>query len=270
MLSRCAALMLAVTASVGAQTVDGRTTVKQGEVLRITADGVTARLNDKAIRLFAQPDGRKLGLMPIPATQAAGVYKVTILDSHGAAVRDIEIKVLDAHYPKQNIAASKAMKSLTPLPGEMEAVPGLQTTVSDKRLWAEPFITPTPNCINSLFGVLRYHNGKPTGGFHRGLDLRSPMGTPVHAVTPGVVTISKMFRLHGGTIGIDHGQGVTSLYLHLSKLAVPEGTTVGKGDVVGYVGSTGFATGPHLHWQLSVNGIPVNPSQWIPDVPRCQ
>jgi hypothetical protein len=265
MLSRCATLVIAVAVSVGAQTQ-----VKQGEVLRITADGVTARFNDKTVRLFAQPDGGKLGLMPIPVSQAPGAYKITILDSRGAAVRDIEIAVVDAHYPKQNIAASKAMKALTPLPGEMEAVRGLQNTVSDKRLWAEPFVTPTPNCINSLFGVQRYHNGKPTGGFHRGLDLRSPMGTPVHAVAGGVVTVSKMFRLHGGTIGIDHGQGVTSLYIHLSKLAVPEGTAVAKGDVIGFVGSTGFATGPHLHWQLSVNGVPVNPTQWIHDVPRCQ
>jgi murein DD-endopeptidase MepM/ murein hydrolase activator NlpD len=274
MLARCATLVLAVTGVVvaqtaNAQTAGGPTKVKQGEVLRITADGAIARFNDKSIRLFAQPDGGKLGLMPIPVAQTPGTYKVAVLDSRGTLIRDIEIAVLDAHYPKQNIAASKAMKSLTPLPGEMDAVRALQNTVSDKRLWAEPFVTPTANCINSLFGVQRYHNGKPTGGFHRGLDLRSPMGTPVHAVTPGVVTISKMFRLHGGTIGIDHGQGVTSLYLHMSKLAVPEGTSVAKGDVVGYVGSTGFATGPHLHWQLSVNGAPVNPRQWIPDVPRC-
>ena len=79
-----------------------------------------------------------------------------------------------------------------------------------------------------------------------------------------------MFRLHGGTIGIDHGQGVVSTYLHMSKLALSEGTVVKKGDVVGYVGATGFATGPHLHWGLYVNGVPVNPSQWIPNVPRCQ
>lgn len=239
-------------------------------MLRITSEGSTAQFNNKTIRLFSQPGEQNLGLMPVAVTQAPGLYTVTVRDNHGTRVKDIPIEVVDAHYPHQNIRAGKAITSLTPLPGEMEAVRALLNTVSEKRLWAEPFITPTPNCINSLFGVLRYHNGKPTGGFHRGLDLRSPMGTPVHAVTPGVVKISKMFRLHGGTIGIDHGQGVTSIYIHLSKLAVPVGAVVKAGDVVGFVGSTGFATGPHLHWQISVNGVPVNPSQWIPAVPRCE
>jgi lysostaphin len=259
-----------IVAVAGVLIVGAQTQVRQGEVLRITADGSDAQLNEKAIRLFPQPGGQNLGLMPIPVTQAPGKYTVTVRDSHGAKLKEIPILVVDAHYPRQNIRASKAMKSITPLPGEMEAVRALNNTVSERRMWMEPFLTPTSECMNSLFGVMRYHNGKATGNFHRGVDLRSPAGRPVHAISSGVVKISQMFRLHGGTIGIDHGQGVTSTYLHMSKLAVPEGTTVKAGDIVGFVGSTGFATGPHLHWGLYVNGVPVNPSQWIPDVPRCQ
>src|SRR6478672_8774417 len=101
MVFRCATLVLAFVVAAGAQT-----RVKQGEVLRISADGATARLIDKSIRLFAQPEGGKLGLMPIPVTLAPGSYKIKILDGRGAAFRDLEITVLDAHYPKQNIAAS--------------------------------------------------------------------------------------------------------------------------------------------------------------------
>ncbi len=250
--------------------VQAQTQVKQGEVLWVTSNGTTAQLLGKTIRLFPQPGGQSLGLMPVSVTQAPGKYVVIVREGQGAKLLDIDIEVVDAHYPRQNIAASKAMKSLTPLPGEMEAVRALNNTVSEKRMWVEPFLTPTSECMNSLFGVMRYHNGKPTGNFHRGVDLRSPMGRPVHAISPGVVRISQMFRLHGGTIGIDHGQGVASTYLHMSKLAVAEGTVVKAGDVVGYVGATGFATGPHLHWGLYVNGVPVNPSQWIPGVPRCQ
>ncbi len=247
-----------------------QTQVKQGEVLRITAGGSTAQLKDKTIRLFPQTAGHTLGLMPIKVTQAPGKYAVAIKDAHGATVNEIPIEVVNAHYPRQNIKASKGMKSLTPLPGEMEAVKALNNTASEKRMWTEPFVNPAPQCMNSLFGVMRYHNGVATGNFHRGVDLRSPMGTPVHAVSPGVVRISQMFRLHGGTIGIDHGEGVISTYLHMSKLAVPEGAVVKAGDVVGYVGATGFATGPHLHWAVYVNGVPVNPSQWVTGVPRCQ
>ena len=247
-----------------------QTQVKQGEVLRITSSGATAQFIDKTIQLFPLAEGSNLGLMPIVVTQPPGEYHVIVRDVNGKKMEDIPLKVVDAHYPRQNIVASKGMKSLTPLPGEMEAVRALNNTVSAKRMWVEPFLTPTPECMNSLFGVMRYHNGKPTGNFHRGVDLRSPMGRPVHAISPGIVRISRMFRLHGGTIGIDHGQGVVSTYLHMSKLAVPEGTLVTTGDVVGYVGATGFATGPHLHWGLYVNGVPVNPSQWIPAVRRCQ
>ena len=80
-----------------------------------------------------------------------------------------------------------------------------------------------------------------------------------------------MFRLHGGTIGIDHGQGVSTLYIHMSKLGVAQGTRVRRGDIVGYVGSTGFSTGPHLHWSVYVHGQPVNPAQWLAKEPvRCR
>jgi murein DD-endopeptidase MepM/ murein hydrolase activator NlpD len=123
--------------------------------------------------------------------------------------------------------------------------------------------------MNSPFGVRRLHNSEPTGNYHRGLDQRSKRGTPVRAITGGVVRIVRMFNLHGGTVGIDHGEGVTSFYLHLSRFHVKEGARVRGGDVVGYAGSTGFATGPHLHWQLTVNGVPVNPHQWVEGIAPC-
>ncbi len=246
-----------------ALTVYAQQSVKQGEFLRVTQPGATAELDGKSVPIFRQENGAYLGLMPIAVLDRAGTYPLTIKDPTGKIVHTEPVTIVDAHYPRQNIAATKAMKELTPLPGEMEAVRALQNTASPKRFWAGQFIVPTPQCRNSRFGVTRYHNGKPTGSYHRGLDLRSPMGTPVKATAPGIVRISQMYRLHGGTIGIDHGQGVTSLYLHMSKLAVGEGTQVRQGDIVGFVGATGFATGPHLHWQISVNGVPINPEQWL-------
>ena len=264
MLLRCAIFSL-MAGVLGAQTQ-----VKQGEVFRVLSDGATATLEQRTIRLFPQAGAPNLGLMPIAVTQKLGKYIIVIHDVHGTKLKEIPIEVVDAHYPRQNIRASKAIKSLTALPGEMETIGAFNHAVSDKRMWAEPFLSPTPQCMNSLFGVMRYHNGKPTGNFHKGVDLRSPMGTPIHAISAGIVKISKMYRLHGGFVGIDHGQGITSNYLHMSKLGVAEGTAVKAGDVIGYVGATGFATGPHLHWGLYVNGVPVNPGQWIPNVPRCQ
>ena len=86
---------------------------------------------------------------------------------------------------------------------------------------------------------------------------------PVRAVADGVVKLVRTYNIHGGTVAIDHGQGLESMYLHLSKFAVAEGTVVHKGDVIGYSGSTGRSNAPHLHWSLYANGVPVNPGQWV-------
>jgi murein DD-endopeptidase MepM/ murein hydrolase activator NlpD len=117
--------------------------------------------------------------------------------------------------------------------------------------------------MTSRFGVRRFRNGKPTGSYHGGLDLRAREGQPVRATAAGTVAIARQFALRGGTVGIDHGQGLTSMYLHMSKIAAAEGAAVQAGDVIGYAGSTGRSTAPHLHWSINVNGIPVAPLQWV-------
>lgn len=246
--------------------------VKQGQLLRVEvapfAQGLSVAFGDKAVPVFERT-GRGLALMPVPVIQKPGAYEVVVRDGAGKEVDKRKFEVIDAQYPTQNIRASKAMKALRPLPGEVEAMRALYSTVSPVAYWAEPFAAPVPHCANSSFGVQRLHNGQPTGNYHRGLDLRSPPGAPVKATADGTVLVSKMFRMHGGTIGIDHGQGVTSHYLHLSRLGVRQGARVKKGDVVGYVGATGFATGPHLHWGVYVHGTPTDPRPLTPEVKAC-
>ncbi|HYZ85332.1 MAG TPA: M23 family metallopeptidase [Bryobacteraceae bacterium] len=239
-------------------------TLKQGEVLRIPSDGATAEFLGNKFPIFD-----KLALVPAAVTQQPGTYPLVIRDRSGKVLQETKITVLDGEYPRQNIRATKQMQSLTPMPGEREAVDALKRAESPKRYWSELFQPPTADCRNSPFGVKRFHNGVFSGRFHGGVDLRSPQGRPVYAAAGGIVRISNMFRLHGGTIGIDHGQGVTSLYLHLSKVVAPIGSVVKTGDLVGYVGSTGFATGPHLHWALNVHGVAVQPEQWTGPLKRC-
>jgi murein DD-endopeptidase MepM/ murein hydrolase activator NlpD len=89
------------------------------------------------------------------------------------------------------------------------------------------------------------------------------MGAPIRAVAAGTVKISQMFTLRGGTVGIDHGQGLETIYMHMSRFAAKEGQQVQAGDVIGFVGSTGRATGPHLHWSLYANGHSISPNQWV-------
>jgi murein DD-endopeptidase MepM/ murein hydrolase activator NlpD len=244
--------------------------VRQGETLRLHggAGTVQARMNGVTVRIFSQDDSGPLGLMPVKIREVPGTYPVEFMDRGGTVIHTTTVTVRDAHYAKQNVVLSKEVAELKSSSDEAALVAAFHKAVSEKRYWAEPLRVPVPGCMTSLFGVQRYQNGVATGDAHGGLDQRGATGTPVHAVTGGVVRIVRMFNLRGGTVAIDHGQGLTSMYLHMSKLAAKEGDVVAAGDVVGYVGSTGRVTAPHLHWALYVYGTPVNPLQWV-KVPPC-
>ncbi len=220
-------------------------------------------MNGRTVRMFRQADGRTLGLMPIPAIEKPGIYNLEFLDKNGAVIRTDQVVVIDAHYARQNIVLGKETAELTPAPGESETVKAFQQEVSNVRYWSEPLQLPVPGCMTSPFGVQRYQNGKATGNIHAGLDQRGAAGTPIHAVTGGTVKIVRMFTLRGGTVAINHGQGLQSIYMHMSKFAAKEGDRVQAGDVIGYVGATGRVTAPHLHWTLYANGVPISPSQWV-------
>jgi len=262
--------MLAVASGLWAQTHEVTPlTLAQGDVIHVHGSlrDRTARMNERTIRLFPQTDGTTLGLMPVPVNDKPGTYQLQILDDNGVAVRSATITVWDAHFPKQNIILSKKLTELKASPGEADAVATFRNTVSDVRYWTEPLEMPVSGCLTSPFGVRRLHNGKPTGDYHAGFDQRSPSGGPIRAITGGVVKIVRQYNLHGGTVAIDHGQGVESIYLHMSKFATTEGAVVKPGDVIGYVGSSGRSTAPHLHWSIYVNGVPVNPGLWVHVLP---
>ncbi len=239
--------------------------VHNGETLKLTAHGTArrARLNGRTVELFPQDGGSAFGLMPIPVLEKPGVYTLEFLNESGAVLESRSIRVENAHYPAQNIVIAKAIAGLKPSPGEQATVSAFRTSVSPVRYWKEPFDPPVPGCLTSLFGVQRLHNGKPTGDFHAGVDQRGAAGTPIHPIAAGVVKIVEKWNLRGGTVAVDHGQGVESIYLHMSGFVAKEGQHVGVNDVLGYIGSTGRSTGPHVHWTLYVNGVPVNPGQWM-------
>lgn len=262
-------LLILIAGAACAQTVEPLRAIRQGSALRITATGVvvSARLNDRTIRLFPQPDGRAFGLMPVAVAQTPGDYTLELLDAAGKVVGNEPLRILDARFRKQNISVGKSVAELKPSPDETETATAFRNTVSDVRHWSEPFVLPVPGCMTSPFGVQRYLNGKPTGSYHGGIDQRSPAGTPIRAVGAGVVRIARDWNVHGRTVGVDHGQGLASIYLHMSRIAVAEGDSVKKGDVVGYVGSTGRSTAPHLHWALYANGLSVNPLDWVSVAP---
>jgi murein DD-endopeptidase MepM/ murein hydrolase activator NlpD len=130
--------------------------------------------------------------------------------------------------------------------------------VSLDREWKGSFAPPVNAGISDVFGVERVFNGS-VQSTHQGLDFRVPSGTPVAAVNGGRVILARPLFFEGNCVVIDHGQGLLTLYLHLSKFSVKEGDDVGKGQVIGLSGGTGRATGPHLHLAVRWQGVYLNP-----------
>jgi murein DD-endopeptidase MepM/ murein hydrolase activator NlpD len=131
-------------------------------------------------------------------------------------------------------------------------------TLSPDREWKGSFAAPVNAAISDVFGVERVFNGS-VQSTHQGLDFRVTSGTPVAAVNRGRVILARPLFFEGNCVVIDHGQGLLTLYLHLSKFSVKEGDDVDKGQPIGLSGGTGRATGPHLHLAVRWQGVYLNP-----------
>ncbi len=149
---------------------------------------------------------------------------------------------------------------------ESARVAKIMSGYTPTRYWDGPFVAPSPyggDCLNSLFGTRRSYNDGALWGYHAGVDLCGGLGTPIYAAANGVVVLAENLEVRGGSVILDHGWGVYSGYWHLSEISVEVGQRVQAGDEIGKAGSTGRSTGPHLHWELWVGGVPVNPLTWL-------
>ena len=126
-------------------------------------------------------------------------------------------------------------------------------TMTTKRLWTTPPDRPVSGVFTSAYGFRRVYNGTPRG-YHAGTDFRAAVGTPVQAAFAGRVVLTGLHYYSGNSVYIDSGNGVISLYFHMSRIDVKEGDLVAKGQVIGLSGATGRITGPHLHYALSLAG----------------
>jgi murein DD-endopeptidase MepM/ murein hydrolase activator NlpD len=151
-----------------------------------------------------------------------------------------------------------------PPPDETPLLPVLYAGVTPRK-WTDGWFAPLPPplAVTGYFGEQRSFNGGPVGGHHGGTDLGAEARTPVFATNDGVVAMSGLYAVRGNIVAIDHGSGVFSLYGHLRERVVQVGDKVTKGQVIGYVGSTGQSTGPHLHWEMAVGGILVDGLRWL-------
>lgn len=248
------------------------TTVKQGDTLFVEIHGAEADENVSAYFLQKNfpfySDGLHLrALAGIPVNFAPGTYAFSTFVMVAGVKKTLaqKIKVVPGGFPVQKIKLTKSKNALYTYEGvqrEYDLIGAALRTETQEQYWDGGFGYPSNGRMSTKFGMQRVVNGKK-GSNHKGVDFAPGFGKPVVTVNGGVVTLVQKFKMHGNTVIVNHGQGVSSLYLHLNDFSVKTGDSVKKGDVLGHVGSTGVATGPHLHFAMYVHAVAVNPMPWF-------
>ncbi|WP_448658733.1 M23 family metallopeptidase [Sphingomonas sp. CJ99] len=235
--------------------------IVQGGVVRgIAPAGATAlTLDGKAVPMAA--DGRFLIAFdrdaPMQALLAAtlgnGRQVVETLAVDRRAWRIERLNSLPrVSQPSAEFAARR--------PAELAQINAARRIASDSPGWRQDFIWPVTGRVSGLFGSQRVYRGEP-GSYHSGVDVARPTGTPIVAPADGVVILAAdaPFTLEGNLLMLDHGMGLNSAFLHLSRIDVKPGQAVKRGQAIGAIGTTGRSTGPHLHWGMKWRDVRIDP-----------
>ena len=206
-------------------------------------------------------------LAGIPVETTAGRYDLRISEALAgtkSAQLVTTVRIGRAVYPKITVRVAK--KYTEPNPEELREINAdkevkqkVFAIATAEKLWTGTFVAPVSSPVSDVFGTARVFNNEVQGR-HLGLDFAAPAGTPVHAINRGTVILARPLYFEGGFVVIDHGQGLMSLYLHLSDFKVKEGDQVDTGQLIALSGGSGRATGPHLHLAIRWQGVYVNPA----------
>jgi murein DD-endopeptidase MepM/ murein hydrolase activator NlpD len=270
-LAAAVAVVLAVAAVLlGSATVSrrvelSRTTRLEGENARLaqelgelhsrltTLSDTIARISqrDAKVRLLANLD-------PIsPQVQAAGIGGPAAPPSPGSLGTPLLRKAADVR-----VDANALIRRANLLAASFSAAADSLAAHGD-RLAATPSIMPTQGWLSSAFAAMREHPILHIARPHEGIDVSAPMGTPIEAPAAGIVRSTGWEAGYGNTIEIDHGFGIVTRFAHTSRILVHQGQRVQRGERIALVGNSGLATGPHLHYEVHVNGRPVDPLRYV-------
>lgn len=225
----------------------------------------------KTIKWLAHPNDKSKLIAIVPIRYYA--KKDFILTNEFPDYKEkIYVNVKKGDYKKEKITIGKkgkkskvkpaSKKLLERIKQEREEANRIYSTFTPKRHWKHKFKQPLTSKITSDFGVARLYNGI-LRSYHGGTDFRAATGTKIKASNDGIVVIARQRYYAGGSVVIDHGEGIYSLYYHLSKVHVKVGDRVKQDEVVGLSGATGRVTGPHLHFGFMVRGTQVDPLDFI-------
>lgn len=252
------------------------TNVYPGEYLVLTAYGIddpesiTVQNPFGKSPQFFKADDHLTALLPVKYTYEPGEYMLT---AEGSGYNEtFAINLLSKEWQTQNLTVDESVTSETidntKANDEYFAkVQPKKALFEPARLWEGTFIQPVEGEITTEFGMLRTVNGVPSDR-HGGVDIAADRGTPVKAANSGKVLFAEKIALTGNTVCIEHGMGLKTWYYHMDTLDVKAGDMVKKGQTIGTVGSTGFSTGPHLHWAASVFDVYINPWSLIAAAPE--
>ncbi len=247
--------------------------VPQGQVLVIAARADEGAFLDgwlNAQRLAFSRDGDvAFALVPVGFADPPGARQLVVWarTSPGDAVRmALTVQVREGTFesslvtipPDRVYLLDPALIEQDRL--QLERAFGTRTV---RKLWAGEFLQPIQGTLTTSFGAYREYNDGRRESRHGGIDLSAPTGTPVLAANAGRVVFAGPLQVYGNGIVIDHGLGLASAYFHLHTIGVQVGQMVQKGDVIGTVGNTGLSTGAHLHWEMRLGNVPVDPTQWM-------
>ncbi len=226
-----------------------KTTFKQGEILTLTARNAE--------------EGKYICWLDKTAYPLYRIGKDTLRTFIGFGT-DISPKTLKMRIEKGDFSNNKNLSK-----AKNKILANAILFETEEELWEDSFVWPVRGRITGGYGERRLYKKMSGGnslswrGIHSGIDIRQKRGTPIAASNSGVVIIAQHFSGEGNAILINHGQGVLTLYCHLDKINVKEGSFVKKGETIGKVGSTGLSTAPHLHFGLYIHATPVNPLFWV-------
>ncbi|MGY4531049.1 hypothetical protein ACVW0Y_000152 [Pseudomonas sp. TE3786] len=226
----------------------------------------TASYQGKPVLVVHEQGQRWLAIVGLPLTSKAGAQSIVAKDGSGS--RTLGFKVGSKRYAEQRITL-KNQRQVNPNPADLKRI---DKELAEQTRAYQSFSPGTPSNLlldkpvngplSSRFGVRRFFNGEERNP-HSGLDFAVGAGTAIKTPAAGKVILIGNYFFNGNTVFVDHGQGFISMFCHMSKIDVKLGQQLPRGAVVGKVGATGRATGPHMHWNISLNDARVDPAIFI-------
>ena len=249
-------------------------TVIQGEPIRVTVENVSGAavvrkitFDGKAVAVLSY-QGKLSAFIGIDLNKKPGSYKLVVTLADGNKLEKIILvgkrekveAVLGIPEKLGGNTPSAAKKVVSVLERENQAIYAVKT--SGKQLWTESFRFPLPNpIVTDSYGYSRQTVGQSIN--HKGTDFRAEDGTRVVAMNRGIVRLASTYQVHGKTVIVDHGLGLFTIYMHLSKIKVNEGELVKQGQLIGLSGKSGYAEGAHLHVSVWVDKVSVDPMKFM-------